>query len=118
MTSGQSPPSSPRGFSGFCLAPRNRFKKFKGSKDIRLIRHIRGSIRTRPLAYGVAHHKKITTYFMMLGLLVVCLIMMHSVVGLYKLLWSTVHRTFGRPTRDAMVDRPKELWSTDQRPLE
>ena len=55
---------------------------------------------------------------MMLGLLVVCLIMMHSVVGLYKLLWSTVHRTFGRPTRDAMVDRPEELWSTDQRPLE
>ena len=55
---------------------------------------------------------------MMLGVLVVCLIMMHSVVGLYKLLWSTVHRTFGRPTRDAMVDQPKELWSTDQRPLE
>ena len=54
----------------------------------------------------------------MLGMLVVGLIMMHSVVGLYKLLWSTVHRTFGRPTRDAMVDRPKELWSTDQRPLE
>ena len=55
---------------------------------------------------------------MILGLLVVCLIMMHSVVGLYKLLWSTVHRTFGRPTRDAMVDRPKELWSVDQRSLE
>ena len=55
---------------------------------------------------------------MMLDLLVVCLIMMHSVVGLYKLLWSTVHMTFGRPTRDAMVDRPEELWSTDQRPLE
>ena len=54
---------------------------------------------------------------MMLGLLVVCLIIMHSVVGLYKLLWSTVHTSFGRPTRDAMVDRPKELWSTDQRPL-
>ena len=55
---------------------------------------------------------------MMLGLLVVGLIMMHSVVGLYKLLWSVVHRTFGRPTREAMVDRPEELWSTDQRPLE
>ena len=55
---------------------------------------------------------------MMLGVIVVCLIMMLSVVGLYKLLWSTVHRTFGRPTRDAMVDRPEELWSTDQRSLE
>ena len=67
---------------------------------------------------GTAHHKKITTHFIMLGMLVVGLIMMHSVVGLYKLLWSVVHRTFGRPTRDAMVDRPEELWSTDQRPLE
>ena len=86
---------------------------------IRPIRKIRGGdIYTHPLAYGVAHHKKITTHFMILGMLVVCLIMMHSVVGLYKLLWSTGHRTFGRPTRDAMVDRPKELWSTDQRPLE
>ena len=49
---------------------------------------------------------------MMLGMLVVCLIMMLSVVGLYKLLWSTVHRTFGRPTRDAMVDRPETLRTT------
>ena len=55
---------------------------------------------------------------MMIGELVVCLIMMHSVVGLYKLLWSVVHTSFGRPTRDAMVDRLEELWSTDQRPLE
>ena len=55
---------------------------------------------------------------MILGEIVVGLIMLHSVVGLYKLLWSVVHTSFGRPTRDAMVDRPKELWSTDQRPLE
>ena len=29
---GQSPPYSPRGLSGFCLASRNRFKEFKSSR--------------------------------------------------------------------------------------
>ena len=59
-----------RGLFGFCLAPRNRFKKFKkfkGSKDIRLMRSIRGRKRTYPVAYGVAHDKKMTTNFMLLG---------------------------------------------------
>ena len=33
---------------------------------------------------------------MMLGVIVVCLIMMHSVVGLYKLLWSVDQRPLER----------------------
>ena len=53
-----------------------------------------------------------------LGWLVACLIFSLIMVGLYKLLWSTVLTCYGRPTRGAVVDRPSTLWSTDQRPLE
>ena len=53
-----------------------------------------------------------------LGWLVACLIFSLIMVGLYKLLWSTVLTCSGRPTRGAIVDRPSTLWSTDQRPSE
>ena len=98
MTAGQSPPSSPRGLFGLCFAPSKRFKGFKGSAPF------------CPL--------KITTNSLGLGWLVACLIFSLIMVGLYKLLWSTVLTCSGRPTRGAVVDRPSTLWSTDQRPLE
>ena len=55
--SGHRPPSSPRGFSGFCLAPSERFKRIKGSRvqgfkgsmvQLRPIRLIRGKSEVHP----------------------------------------------------------------------
>ena len=34
MTAGQSPPSSPRGFSGFCFAPSERVQEVQKSQQI------------------------------------------------------------------------------------
>ena len=49
MTAGQRPPSSPRGFSGFCLTPSERLKgsKVQGVQEVP-IRPIRGKKMKHP----------------------------------------------------------------------
>ena len=99
-------------FLVFVLLPvrgerREGFKWFKWFKEFKWFK---GSAPFYP--------SKITTNSLGLGWLVACLIFSLMMVGLYKLLWSTVLTCCGRSTRGVMVDRPSTLWSTDQRPLE
>ena len=53
MTSGQRPPSSPRGLSGFCFASSERREGFKGSK-VQGVQGFKGAASFYPVVKGKA----------------------------------------------------------------